>query len=351
MDERQFQHIFKQTLEEEIPTVELWKQIEAGLPAAPRRTVHTSFRLGRAAVIIMLLTMTAVTAYAFYQTVIQPDPGIEAVQNRNLVVDINQTQTVEAASQTPTDITTSVQVTLDYAYADANRITVAFSAASASPEIDLYLNPTLTDSSGNQYLWLSSSGQQLIDRANSSVNGIMSFDASGITGSPAMLDLNLKIEVAYTSADLRANEPLAMILAGSTMFNMELPFNPGQAVPVNQMASSADLTMEVRQVVIAPSLTRVDVCFGSTSLFGGEAWLDWKAVASVMVEGTSIIDRQDAGIEGFIAPTEPCRQIIIPTSLVDQHGNWTLTIHTVRNTVTGESRDGEWTFTFAVPEN
>jgi hypothetical protein len=37
--------------------------------------------------------------------------------------------------------------------------------------------------------------------------------------------------------------------------------------------------------------------------------------------------------------------------LVDQHGNWTLTIHTVRNTVTGESRDGEWTFTFAVPEN
>ncbi len=348
MDDQRLKQILIQRAEQGIPdTMDLRDRIHQQIQTGG--STRSGLRLRRALLIAVLLLMTATAAYALYQTVIQPDPGIEAVQNQNLVVQLDQTQTVEPVSDYPPEIS-GVSVTLDYAYADANRITVAYSVVADTAEgvqIDLYANPTLTDSAGNQYLWLVSSGQHVLDSAHSSASGTMSFDASSITDAPETLDLNLQIEVAYTTADMRAENPYMMAMAGKTTFSFSLPFNPGQTVAVDQSVTASDLAVEVRQVVIAPSLTRVDVCYDPTNL-SGDAWLSWEAVVTLAIDGETLIDRQPVGIDGFRSPDAPCRALSIPASLVGHAGSWALTIHEFHNKDTDESLAGDWAFTFVV---
>lgn len=348
MDDKRLKSLLTQRAEQGIPdTMDLRDRIHLQIQSSG--SARTGLGLRRAVLIAVLLLMTATAAYALYQTVIQPDPGIEAVQNQNLVVQLDQTQTVEPVSSYAPELT-GIDVTLDYAYADVNRITVAYSVAADAVDdapIDLYANPTLTDSNGNQYLWLVSSGQNVLDSASATAGGTMSFDASIITDAPDSLDLTLQIDVAYVTAADRAENPAMMRMAGKTTFSFSLPFNPGQTVAVDQSVTASDLAVEVRQIVIAPSLTRADVCYDPTNL-SGDSWLSWEAVVSLDVDGERIIDHQPAGIDGFRAPDAPCRAITTPASLVDRAGEWTLTIHEFHNTETGETLDGDWSYTFTV---
>lgn len=336
------------------------KRAEQGIPDTMdlRDRIHQEIDMGsgtrsglglrRTLLVAALVLLTATAAYALYQT-IQPDPGIQAVQEQNLVVQLDETHSVEPAAEYPPEIN-DVKVTLDYAYADANRITVEYSvAADTAPDVqlDLYANPTLTDSAGQQFLWLVSSGQHVRDTEHSTASGTMSFDASIITNAPETLDLTLQIEVAYTTAELRADQPFAMLMAGKTSFSFSVPFNAGQTVAVNQSVTAGDLAVEVKQVVIAPSLTRVDVCYDPTNL-SGDAWLSWEMVVSLEIDGESVIDQQPAGIDGFREPNAPCRALSIPASLVGRAGTWMLTLHEFRNTETGEALAGAWAYTFTV---
>jgi hypothetical protein len=54
-----------------------------------------------------------------------------------------------------------------------------------------------------------------------------------------------------------------------------------------------------------------------------------------------VIDQQPAGLEGFTEPNAPCRSLVIPASLVDRAGRWTLTIHEFHITETAEALSGE----------
>lgn len=342
MDDERLKHVLTQRSEQEIPaTMDLRTNIRQQLPAsAPRRPVTK-----RPLLVVALVLMTTTAAYALYQSVIQPDPGIQAVQMENRVIQVDQTQTISP----PTEGDPSVAVTLDYAYADANRITVAFSAAAqpAEGEIDLFINPLLTDSSGRSFRWLTSSGQQARDVANSTVSGIMSFDASPITDAPAELALSLRLDVAYTTADLRAENPNAMLMSGGTDFSFTLPFNPGRTVAIGQTVTAGDLAIEARQAVIAPSLTRIDVCYDPTRFASGE-WLSWAATVSLTVNDALVLDHQTANVEGFAEPTAPCRAFTLPADLNTQTGAWTLTVHDLHNTSTNEVVAGDWSYTFNV---
>lgn len=342
MDDEHLKHVLTQRSEQEIPaTMDLRNNIRQQLPAsAPRRPVAK-----RPLLVVALVLMTTTAAYALYQSVIQPDPGIQAVQSENRVVQVDQTQTISPASEGDPSVT----VTLDYAYADANRITVAFSAAAqpAAGEIDLYINPLLTDSSGRSFMWLTSSGQQVRDAANSTVSGIMSFDASPITDAPAELALSLRLDAAYTTADLRANDPNAMLMAGGTEFNFTLPFNSGRTVAIGQAVTAGDLAIEARQAVIAPSLTRIDVCYDPARFASGE-WLSWVATVSLMVNDALVLDHQTANIEGFAEPIAPCRAFTLPADLDTQSGEWTFTVHDLHNTATNDVVPGDWVYTFSV---
>ncbi len=321
--------------------MDLRTNIRQQLPAsAPRRPVAK-----RPLLVVALVLMTTTAAYALYQSVVQPDPGIQAVQMENRVIQVDQTQTISP----PTEGDPSVAVTLDYAYADANRITVAFSAAAqpAEAEIDLFINPLLTDSSGRSFMWLTSSGQQVRDVANSTVSGIMSFDASAITDAPAELALSLRLDVAYTTADLRAADPNAMLMSGGTEFSFTLPFNPGRTIAIGQTVTAGDLAIEAWQAVIAPSLTRIDVCYDPTRFASGE-WLSWAATVSLTVNDALVLDHQTANVEGFVEPTAACRAFTLPADLDTQPGAWMLIVHDLYNTATNEVVPGDWAYTFNV---
>ncbi len=348
MDDERLKQFLTQRAEQEIPETmdlrdSLHQQIRSGSMS------RSGLRLRRALLVVVLLLMTATVAYALYQTVIQPDPGIQAVQKDDLIVHLDQTQAVTPPEGVTPKIS-PISVTLDYAYADANRITVAFSAAApdaADQALDLYANPTLTDSAGTQYLWLTSSGQQARDSDHSALSGIMSFDASTMTDTARSLELKLQIDIAYTTAEMRTSMPDAMSMAGTTSFSFTVPFNPGKTVVIDQTATSANLAIQVKQMVIAPSLTRFDVCYDPTHL-SGDAWLSWQAAVSLEVAGKQVLDQQPAGIEGFREADAPCRALTLSQSLLDQVGTWTLTIHDFHNLDTGETLSGNWSYTFKV---
>ncbi len=262
---------------------------------------------------------------------------------------INQTASLPASDDLP-----SLNVSVDYAYADANRVAVGYHVSGTGTDIMIYSNPTLTDTAGRQYLWLPSSGQEVTENQSGTFTheGLLSFDASGVTGDPGVLDLTLKIEVAFTTADLRATEPYTMIFAGGTTFSFQVPFNPGRTVAVNQSVSSPDQSIEVQKVVIAPSLTRLDVCLSNPSVFAVDDWLDWHTGATLDVNGQRVFTDLPADFAGYngtpLSPDAACRAITIPEALMEQMGAWTLTLNGFNNTASGQTVPGSWTFSFNV---
>jgi hypothetical protein len=346
MSDPRLKHLLTQYAETEIPdNMDLRNSIHRALQN--ERALRQPLRLTRTVMILVTLLVTATAAYALYQT-IQPDPGIEAVRNENLVVHFDQTQPLTPPEGT-SPIEHTVNVTLEYAYADANRITVAFYAEAlpADAELALYLNPTLTDASGASFQWLANGGQQVQDVENSTLGGIMSFDASALEDAPETLDLVLKIDVAYTTAEMRENDPMGMMLAGATTFGFSLPFNAGQVVPVVQAVTAADLEVIVNKVAIAPSLTRVDVCYMPLPVTD-ETWLGWEAIVILAIDGETVIDALPTEIAGFVDWEAPCRSLTIRDSLVGRTGEWTLTIDAFHNTVSDERIEGGWSYSFEV---
>ncbi len=310
------------------------------------------WRLSRVALVATLVLTMATAVYAVYQAALQPDPGIAAVQTSSQIVPINQTQMIAGSELT------DLQVTLDYAHADVNRITVAYSVAAEAPPdeaVELFTNPHLADDTGRPYLWLPATGQQTSTAADETgqyrVEGLMSFDASALDTQTRSLNLTLQIEVAYSTATLRANEPFGMMMAGAAAFDFSVPVNPGRIVNVSLSSAASGLALDVQQVVISPSLTRFDVCL-NPARFGGDHWLTWEAVTTLTVDGQPILDRQPAAFAGLngqpLSPELACRALTLPNALMNHTGQWTVTIHEFRNTETGERIEGEWTFNFDV---
>lgn len=357
MDEPRLRHILRKKAEQEIPeTMDLRNRILQA--AAPNRPLYQRrFGWQRVALVAVLMLLTATAAYAFYQTRVQPDAGIGAVQADNLIVQLDQSEAITISG----DIIQQMTVTLDYAYADSNRITVAYEIdgiAVPDAQVVLFANPTLSDSQGRAYFWLPASGQQLQAGTPSEtdtafgMSGIMSFDSSGVQEQPEALDLTLQLDVAYTTAELQQNDPFAMMMAGRASFSFSLPFNQGQQIAVEQSAAASNLEIRVNQVVIAPSLTRVDLCYDPTGL-AGDQWLSWQVDVSLSIAGHPLLDHQPADLSGSggepLSPDAPCRALVISQSLSGQSGTWELTLHGFRNVETGETLEGEWRYQFEVP--
>lgn len=351
MNEKQLQQFLRERAQKEIPNqMDIRQKVYEQIGTTKTRKPTGRLGLRRVAALVVLVMVSATAVYAWQQSRIQPDPGIQAVQSQ--VAQIDQTQSI--AVEEPL---TSLNVTVDYAYADSNRVTVAYEmtgTAAADAGVQFFSNPLLTDSDGQPYYWLPTSGQWATDVQGETFTyeGIMSFDASMLTNNPSVLNLTLTIQVAYTTAEQRAEDQYAMLAGGDAIFNFTVPFNPGQTVEVAQSASAGDLSIEVQRVVIAPSLTRLDVCLSDATPFAVDAWPDWESPVSVDVNGQRVATDQRAGFTGLhgepLTPDATCRSLAIPTSLVGQTGSWVITLNGFQNRESGQRVDGTWSFTFDV---
>lgn len=326
MDKQALQQHLSEIAENEVfETMNLMPEIRAALErTAPPKPKHV-WRLANVAAATAIFAFSAAAVYAVYQEIRGGDPGLEAVNADNQIIFFDETHTVEGGE--PYDLA----VTLDYAYADANRITASVTANGMAPQSDqiaVYLNPTLTDDAGNQYVWLpvgggggggggSSNSDELVPF---STGLTANFDASLLTDVPEELNLHLLVEVAYTTAD----DPMGMIFLGATTFDFTLPLNPGRVMDTPQTAEADSMDMTLQKVVVAPSLTRIELCYETTPENA-----NWVPFGRLEIGGEVVTEGQfaTAGIGGQpIESDDPCRAIIIPDALQDREGEWQLTI-------------------------
>ncbi len=352
MDEEHLKQILKTRAERAIPdTLDLreviMNQIQRETPRIPKRAVGLRRLSIAAALCIALIT----TAYVVAQDLTTPDAGVRAVENE--IVQLNQNHPLNV-----NEPLNKLEVILDYAYADSNRIAIGYRVqgeTTPGTKIVIFTNPTLTDVSGRQYPWVPATGQQVTeitpgtDTESFLHGGIMSFNSAVIGDAPTTLDLRLRVEVAYTTEAIRASDPYGMIPAGETTFTMNIPYNPGSALSLAQESVGKDMKVRLNRVVVSPSLTRLEICTDE-SVFGGDSWMSWTAVLNVSVNSEKIISSQPFGITGsngaFLEPGARCHAVVITEALAARSGAWELSIETFHNPESAQTLTGPWSFTF-----
>ncbi|MCC6613943.1 MAG: DUF4179 domain-containing protein [Anaerolineae bacterium] len=312
----------------------VWHEIRQQVETANSRTTRRGFRLVRTGLLAALFVLATAVAYAVYQGLIGSDPGLDAVNQANLVTTIEETQELGGDYDWA--------VTLHYAYADANRITVGYTVTGAAPARDQlrpFTNTLLRDSTGRQYTWLPVGGGGGGGGGGSSDPDALvpfednigaSFDASIIDDAPESLDLTLTIQLAYATEDARQEfGPDVMLPAGDVTFEFTVPFIAGHRYDGPQTASASAIDMTLQDVVVAPSLTRLDLCFAAPPSDNGKPWA---AFADVTVDGNVVVE--DFQLLSPIVPVadSDCQQYVMPLSLVEyvESGEWTLTIAALR---------------------
>ncbi len=376
MKEQQAAQILQEIAEQEVAdNVDLWPAIRARVQ--PQRHLSRwmqlipATRLGWAVLALTLfLTLGAVT-YALAPIVMnrlfQQEAGLRHVEQANMVQELNLSQTVNG-----------VTVTLERAYADANRIVVGFTIKSPPGQRYHARHLTLTDAAGTVFpstVGYGAAGQSDIFNVSLPPGEgayILSFDAAAVEGAPEELDLRLVMELEElvlptnapeappTSDSPPAEPPDSMVvmleplptptIVGTLTFDFSVPFIPGRVAEVNQTVEAAGVAVCLERVVVTPSETRAYLRFDPP----GGAETRWTPIALLKAPGDG-----DEESESYFAYSgnddPPFYRYGFLAPLYDRHGEWTLTVTELVGTDLSQipSEDvrlaGPWVFRFRVP--
>lgn len=276
----------RETAREEIPdTMNLLPEIHSQLGGVRRRSRSLSLLIVG---VLMFVVTTAVFAIVSSQI---GDPGLEGARANNLITDVNQTQTID-----------DVTVTLEWAYADAQRI--AFGYSITAPEENIFYN---------------TSDLRLYDDANSFVADggggggggggvgresqyVTSYNITFADDAPEELALHIDLTLnpMQMEADISgfgggssggggggsteggmvlSGTPEVMPETGSGMtslpsvgpfqFAFTLPHYPAVEVTAEQTVESNDVTLTLKSVSVVPSMTTAELCY---TLPDGRDW-------------------------------------------------------------------------------
>lgn len=337
----------------------MWPKIDSEIRRMNRRSrlmPHT--RLGWVMVLLMVFITAGATVYAVDRLLRTGDPGLEAVDNANMITHFNETRQIG-----------DFAITLLYAYADANRISVAYQAEIEMPaDSDITYNFTqgvLSDDKGHIFepMFGGGGGGGGGSESNPTVQLMFmsegSYDASVIEESPE--ELNLRLELAIGSFRIEpmggsgggfggggsgggSNDATAEPMTGvgtilvptgdeiaSTTFEFTIPFNPGRVMDTPQTVTANGIDMTLQRVVVTPSLARLEICYDPPTT--AEAGQNWNLMSRLHIGGELVDEQNGMMIADLmrvysaepVAP-ERCRDYIIQQSLVDHEGEWTLAI-------------------------
>src|SRR5688572_20716208 len=153
MDEQHIKQALQAIAQEEVKDdMDMWPQIKSQLAANSPMQQRSAFRLVRVMAALAILVAVSAVTYAVYQEITNADPGLEAVDRDNKIIYFDESKPVTPTNgETPTDY--DLNVRLDYAYADANRITVSYTTsgkAPASESVSVFSNPNLYNADGRE---------------------------------------------------------------------------------------------------------------------------------------------------------------------------------------------------------
>lgn len=262
-----------------------------------------------------------------------------------------------AQSQTSNGVT----VRLDRAYADANRIIVAYTIQvpagfnNSTSGIDGKI--ALTDGQGAAFPIIEGQGANG-DTPHSSA-GLVSFDAESLAAGTTHVDLRLNFPDVRAKSEQQGASDL---VAGAFAFNFTLPVQAGRLVTVSKTVVANAVPVTVDRIVVTQSETRVYMRFPASAGIGAS---DWNA--DVHISGAGWDSRQlPAGFSGEITLGSMFMNSSgehISTFSGDyrsRHGEWTVTVDSlfgVDTTTPSSGSDqpkqarvaGPWTFTVSVP--
>jgi hypothetical protein len=325
-DEQRLSHALAQIAQEEIPDdMNLLPTLHAAVRRAPRPTL--ALRLMRAAAMLTLVLGTTLAAYALVQQ-ISGDPGIEAVDRDGRITPIGLTRSLPPPADSGIE---TLDVTVDYGYADANRITLGVTINGTARGVSTppipFLNVTLVDSQARSYNFLPLGGgggggggyapDELVQFSTSTQ---INFDATGVFDMPDALDLTLRVDVAMSVPD----DPFGMVMAGEAIFNFSLPVQPSLTWSGDVSASASQVTLHLQRIVAAPSLTRMEVChemgIGMALTPMGRLTIGGETIFEGVFALTTEMGGQPPSPQGM------CRSLLVPAALDALEGEWVLTI-------------------------
>ncbi len=306
MDERQLRQTLHTLAQQEVSDdMNLWPKIHDEL-ITPRH-VRPALRLGRLAAVLALLLMVAAAAYAVDRLLQTGDPGLDALQQANLITELGLTQTQGA-----------VTVTLEYAYADANRISIVYSGTAQVPLTDQIgmSDARLFDDQGRAFRPMFGGGgggggaaEATPETSEVSFSGTVSYDASVIEGAPERLALRLELDMLHYAGQPAPagaapqpgtmtgmmtgpdGQPVLLVYtpAGEPLtftFTFDVPFNPGRVLNTPQTAAAGGLALTLQKLVVAPSMTQAVICAEPSRAADLKGWL---LEATITVNGAEVL--------------------------------------------------------------
>jgi hypothetical protein len=317
------------------------------------------------AVVMAVLTIgigAVIAMNTLLQQFILHDAGLRAIYEQGLGHEIGISQTIDGYT-----------VTLEWAYADGNRLTVAYIIAG-------HPGTQYTDLSSDVYrLRVRDTGQEipflqgmsaLIDR-NGKGGGwgmsgdvlptsdrslmIRTHDLSAVeTGGSPSLDLHLEVGVYGITLAQRTQMPIEQFDAmkegpeGLFTFDFSIALVDKQRVFDTPLtALDQDITVTLRRVSVSPSQTRLVICF-----LPPDPARQWTAIPSLTTTQGEVPG--GGGVQLFMDGDLTCNDYTYFAGMFEYRGNWQLAITELVGFGSGGGNDqqrisGSWVFEFVVP--
>jgi hypothetical protein len=269
----------------------LWPQIAARLERKDTVFINPKWNL-LVKVLLIVLGMFAVTAVAYIFFRKMANPGLQAVQDAGMVTNLGLTAqpspmttpistpkfwgtpaVTVIAAQTIRD----VSVSLDWAYADENRIAFGFTVTGLKPPPgvkagDMIGLPNLMDVQGTAFTL---SALQSNDSTNLPNSFSMTADYYTDPSIAGMTNLNLVLDIPiggtnapYTATDVTTSDEQTgqvtlvwVAPLGTFHFEFSLPVYKAVVIETNQTVTVNNIAIRLEQVRISASQTIIHLCF------------------------------------------------------------------------------------------
>ncbi len=340
----------------------LRKSIESAVLDAPRRRASTAppsvvrgrrVRLGAgalaAAALILAVGIVGYAVAPVIDRLLTSQSGVSALPMH----DIGLAQT-----------TSGITVKVDRAYADANRVIVAYTVqvpqgfANSTSGVDG--KASLTDASGHTLPFIDATG---LAGSSPHVNaGLLTFDAESLPGGTATDTFLLSFPQVSTNPIMGG----APLVAGAFSFKFDLAVARGREITLAKTVVTHGVPVTLERVVITPSETRLYLVFPASS---GIKPADWNANAHLSGSGWDSrqvqlpIDRTVLMTTGaYFINSHSEHVTTFSGDFRGRKGEWTVTVDSLWGVDTTaasagthgsepkQAREaGPWTFKFVLP--
>lgn len=250
--------------------------------------MNRQFVISKSSCIALLVGLAlATTSYAQNMPA---NPVMDSIREAGLIEDLDMSQTVG-----------DVTVTLDWAYADVQRIELQYTvttAGSVTPSSlqPPYSSPQLSDSNGAIFSFASSTAPssdssdelvvnlgyytQVFRPSEQPDEMILDNEYFNVDSLPESLDLELTLNLGdYTVPEGLPDAGTQVAAVGPFVFDFTVPLYPATIIEPMQTVDAEGIPVTLEQISVTPANTSVRVCYPLPDR------RDWQPEVSVAIEG------------------------------------------------------------------